>query len=128
MLGSHELNGHSYFWPHPPKNHWNNFVMWICTSMQNISSFHLFIFEIQSISESRDQTGHAHFYPCLTKNYLINFQYMWTCISMQKIKLFHLFVLEIWLVKKLCNLTGREHFGPYPKIFPNMGFFQEHSK
>ena len=25
ILGSHELNGHAQFWPHPPKNHWNYF-------------------------------------------------------------------------------------------------------
>ena len=24
ILGSHVLNGLAYFWPHPPKNHWNN--------------------------------------------------------------------------------------------------------
>ena len=29
--------------------------------MQNISSFHQFIFEIQSILESRDQTDQTHF-------------------------------------------------------------------
>ena len=25
ILGSHVLNGHAYFWPSTPKNHWNNF-------------------------------------------------------------------------------------------------------
>ena len=33
------------------------------TSMQKISSFHLFIFEIQSILGSCNQTGHTHFWP-----------------------------------------------------------------
>ena len=47
ILGSYELNGHVHFWPCPPKNHWNNFKLsWICTSMQNISSCHLFQFVI----------------------------------------------------------------------------------
>ena len=35
ILGSHELNDHAHFWPSPPKNHWNNFLLfWICTTMQ----------------------------------------------------------------------------------------------
>ena len=25
ILGSHELHGHTQFWPNPPKNHWNCF-------------------------------------------------------------------------------------------------------
>ena len=33
----------------------------ICTSMQKISLLHLFIYEIQSIWESHDHTGHTHF-------------------------------------------------------------------
>ena len=37
--------------------------------MQNIGSFHLFILEIQSISESHDQTEHAHFWPCSLKKF-----------------------------------------------------------
>ena len=56
ILESHELNDHSQFWPGPPKNHWNNFLLsWICTTMQKISSFHQFILEIQPILVSRDQ-------------------------------------------------------------------------
>ena len=73
ILGSHELNDHAHFWPGPPKNHWNNFLLsWICTTMQKISSFHQFILEIQPILESCDQTGHTHFWPCPSKNFLIN--------------------------------------------------------
>ena len=50
ILGSRKLNGHAHFWPHPTKNQRNNFQFsWICTSMQKISSFHLFIFEMQSL-------------------------------------------------------------------------------
>ena len=74
ILGSHKLNDHAHFWPGPPKNHWNNFLLsWICTTMQKISSFHNFILEIQPILESCDQTGHTHFWPCPSKNFLINF-------------------------------------------------------
>ena len=44
MLKSHELNEHAHFWPGPPKNHWNNFLLFcICTNMQKISSFHQFL-------------------------------------------------------------------------------------
>ena len=74
ILGSHKLNDHAHFWPGPPKNHWNNFLLsWICTTMQKISSFHNFILEIQPILESCDQTGHTHFWPCPSRNFLINF-------------------------------------------------------
>ena len=73
ILGSHELNDHAHFWPGPPKNHWNNFLLsWICTTMQKIA-LHLFILAIQPILESRDQTGHTHFWPHPSKNVLINF-------------------------------------------------------
>ena len=47
--------------------------MWIWTSMQNISSFHLFILIIQSISESCDQPGHAHFWACPNKHFWSTF-------------------------------------------------------
>ena len=74
ILGSQELNDHAHFWPGPPKNHWNNFLLsWICTTMQKISSFHQFILEIQPILESCDQTGHTHFWPCPSKKFLIHF-------------------------------------------------------
>ena len=74
ILGSHELNDHAHFWPGPPKNHWNNFLLsWICTTMQKISSFHQFILEIQPILGSCGQTGCTHFWPRPSKNFLINF-------------------------------------------------------
>ena len=74
ILGSHELNNHTYFWPGPLKNHWNNFfISWICTTMQKISSFHQFILEIQSILESCEQTRHTHFWQRPSRNFLINF-------------------------------------------------------
>ena len=51
ILGSHELNDHAHFWPDPPKNHWNKFLLsWICTTMQKISSFLQFILEIYTAS------------------------------------------------------------------------------
>ena len=50
ILGCHELNDDAHFWPDPPKNHWNNFLLsWICTAMQKISSFDQFIVEIQPV-------------------------------------------------------------------------------
>ena len=74
ILGSHELNGHTQFWPHPPKNNWNYFYFsWICTSMQKISSFHQLIFKIQSILEFCDQAGHTNLLPNPPQTFLINF-------------------------------------------------------
>ena len=37
--------------------------------MKKISLFHLFIFEIKSVLEPDDQTGHTHFRPCPHKNF-----------------------------------------------------------
>ena len=37
ILGSHEPNDHTHFWPRPlpQKNHWNNFLLsWICTNFR----------------------------------------------------------------------------------------------
>ena len=70
--------------------------------MQSITSFFLFILEIQSISESSDQTNHTRFWLRPSKNVLINFYV--NCINMHKIRLFYWFVLEIWLSKNFCNL------------------------
>ena len=73
IFGSHELKEHTHFRRGQPKNHWNNFLLsWICTTMQKISSFHHFI-EIQPILEPCDQTDHTYFWPCPSKNFLINF-------------------------------------------------------
>ena len=112
ILVSHELIDYTQFWPGPPKNHWNNFLLsWICTTMQKISSFHQFILEIQPILESRDQTGHTH-------------------LAMPKIRLFHWFVLRynwlenpaIWLAENILACIS------WTKISPNMEFVQELSK
>ena len=64
ILGSHEPYGHSQFWPHPPKNYWNYFLLsWICTSMQKISSFHQLTLAIQPILESCEQADQTHLWP-----------------------------------------------------------------
>ena len=55
--------------------------------MQKISSLHHFILEIKSVLESRDQIGHIHFWPCTTKHFLINFQFIRTCFNMQKMRI-----------------------------------------
>ena len=116
ILGSHELNDYTHFWPGPPKNHWNNFLLsWICTTMQKISSFHQFILEIQPVLKSCDQTGHTCFWPRLSK--LCKF--VSTCKkSGYSIDLFWRYV---WYENILAHIPGT-------KIFPNMGFVQEHSK
>ena len=78
---------------------------------------------IQSILESRDQTGYTHFWPCSSKKFFIKFYCMWICMNMQKIRLFYWFVFKIWLIKKSYNLIGWEHFNPYfrTKSFPKHG-------
>ena len=109
ILGYHELNDCAHFWPGPPKNYWNNFLLfWICTTMQKISSFHLFILEIQPIFESCDQTGHAN--PKIFWSTFNLCEFVSTCKKSR-----YWFAMEIWLIKKFCNLIGREHFGPYLK-------------
>ena len=42
-------------------------ILWPRINMQTISLFHQLFLEIQSILESRDQTGHTHFWPCPIK-------------------------------------------------------------
>ena len=78
---------------------------------------------IQSILESRDQTGYTYFWPCPPKIFLIKLYCMWINMNMQKIRLFYWFVFKIWLIKKFCNLIGWEHFNPYfrTKSFPKHG-------
>ena len=74
ILGSHEINDYTQFWPGPPKKHWSNFLLsWICATKQKISSFHQFILEIQPVLESCNLTGHTHFWLRLSKHFLINF-------------------------------------------------------
>ena len=131
ILGSHELTDHTHFWPDPPKNHCNNFLLsWICTTMQKISPFHRFVLEIQPIFESRDQTGHNHFWPRPSKNFWSTFnlcEFVSTCkISRYFTDLFWRYGWlnnpAIWLAENiLAHISGT-------RIFPNMGFVQEHSK
>ena len=65
ILSSNELKSKGFFLPNPPKNRWINFwLSRISTNIQKVSLFLLFIFEIESILNSRDQTGHIHFWPC----------------------------------------------------------------
>ena len=62
------------FWPCPtPKILKQLLFARICTSMQKISLFYLFIFQIQSINESRDQISHSRFWLCPTMKFSINF-------------------------------------------------------
>ena len=117
ILGSHELNDHAHFWMSPPKNHWNNFLLsWICTTMQKISSFYQFILEIQSVLESRDQTGYTHLCEFISTSkksgYFIDL--FWRSSWLEN--------PAIWLAENiLAHISGT-------KIFQNMGFVQEHSK
>ena len=131
ILAYHELNDHTHFWPRPPKNHWNNFLLsWICTTMQKISSFHQFILEIQPILESRDQTGHTHSGHANPKFFWSTFNSYEFASTYKKsgyfIDLFWRYGWlknpAIWLAENiLVHISGT-------RIFPNMGFVQEHSK
>ena len=128
ILGSHELNDHAHFWPCPPKNHWNNFLLsWICTTMQKISSFYQFILEIQSILEFRDQTGHTHFWPRPSKNFWSIYVNLYQHAKSGYFSdLFWRFGwlknAAIWVAENiLAHISGT-------RIFPNMWFVQEQSK
>ena len=131
ILGFHKLNDYTHFWPGPPKNHWSNFLLsWICTTMQKISSFHQFI-EIQPILEPCDQTDHSHFWPCPSK------KFFWSTFNLREfvstckksgyfIDLFWRYGWSknpaMWLPESILAHISET------KIFPNMGFEQEHSK
>ena len=58
--------------PHPFLTMTTPIFVWNCTSMQKISCFYLFFLQIQSILESRDQTGHSTFNFC---------EFVWTYTS-----------------------------------------------
>ena len=127
ILGSHELNGHTHFWPCPPKNQGNNFQLsWICTCMQKISWFYTFIIEVQSTLESHEQTGHTHFWPYPPKYFLINFNIYEFVEWIWEFDLFSWYGWlknpAIWLAEKImAYISGT-------KIVSNMGFVQKHSK
>ena len=67
ILWSQELNGHTHFWPPPPKNHQNYFLVFLNLQQHAknkfIPSIYSWIDRIQSISESHDQAGHTHLWP-----------------------------------------------------------------
>ena len=74
----------------------------MCTTMQKITSFHQFILEIQSILESCNQTGHTHFWPCPSKNFLINF---YLCKFVPICKKSGHFIDSLWRYGWLKNLA-----------------------
>ena len=107
-MGPQELKRHCYLWQGTLKNDWINFQpSCICTSMQKIRSY---------ISESLDQTGRTHFWPCPPNKFLISFQLLWICINMVKISLFHLFILQIESILESYHMTGYIHFWPHQTL------------
>ena len=93
ILESCNQHDHTNFWPCSPQKFSITFqFVWICASMQKISSFHLFILEIQLNLEPRDQIDHTHFLLCSTTRFSINLSFFWICINMQRIRLFHRFI------------------------------------
>ena len=132
ILGSHELNDHAQFWPGPPKNHWNNFLLsWICTTMHkihsHIRSFHQFILEIQPILESECTPISDHIHPKIFWSTFNLCKFVSTCKKPGYfIDLFWRYGwlknLATWFTENiLAHISGT-------KIFPNMGYVQEHSK
>ena len=98
--------------------------------MQKIILFHLFIFEVQSILETRDTTGHTHFWLWPPQKFLITFnfcEFVSTCKKSSYI--IDLFWRYGWLENTVILLAKNilaHILGA--KIFPNMGLEQEHSK
>ena len=125
VLDSDEPNGHTQFWPPPPKAHWNN---WICTSMQNISSFDLFILEVQSFQRPMTRLAKPIFDHTRPQIFWSTFnlcELVSTCKN-QVISLFWRYGWlknpAIWLAENILgHLSGK-------KNFPNMGFVQDCSK
>ena len=114
----------------PPKNYWINFSLsWICTACKEIGLLHLFIFEIQSILESRDLAtpifDHAHPKSFWSTSDL--YELVSACKNSGYFT--NLFWKYKWLIEKSCNLISWEHFGAYlRKILPSMGFVKEQNK
>ena len=131
ILGSHALNDHAHFWPGPPKNHWNNFFLSrICTttkkSVHSINSF-LRYSQFQSpvtrlTTPVSDHTNAKNFWStfnwcefvstCKKSGYFIDLFWRYGWLKNP----------AIWLAENiLAHISGT-------RIFPNMGFVQEHSK
>ena len=99
---SHDQTGHVHSWLCPHQQ-FSAF-----TSMQNISQFHLFILQIQSILEPKNQIGHTHFLTMFIQKILISLWFLSICINMQKMTLPLKFVNSaIWLAESiLVNISG----------------------
>ena len=70
--GLHELKKVVTIFDHVQPKIIGSTFSFICTSMQKISLFHVFTFEIESILHFHDQTGHAHFWWYPRRKSLIN--------------------------------------------------------
>ena len=135
ILGSYQLNEHAHFWPGPPKNHWKNFLLsWIWTTMQKISSFHQFILEIQPILEWPDWPHSFLATPIIIirhrKSFWSTFNLCELVSTFKKSGYFiDLFWRYGWLKRPSSWLAENilVHISGI-RIFPNMGFVQEHSK
>ena len=90
ILDSCDLTGDIHFWLCPAKKILICiYFLWICINMQKLSSLHLLIIQIQSISKSLHMTGHTHFWPYQPLK--LSYYFSWNCTSMQKIRLIPLF-------------------------------------
>ena len=130
IVGSIELNSHAYFWPQPPKNHLNYFwLSWCAPACKKISSFDLFIFDLQSVLKSRDHSGCTHFWSCRPNFFWSTFDVCEFVSTWKNSSYFNNFFriygcLEnpaIWFAENtVAHFSGT-------KLFLKMGFVQEHS-
>ena len=132
ILGPHELNDRSHFWPDPPKKSLGYFLLsWICTTLQKIS----FVPSIHSWDTANFRVQWTHCsHPFLTTPMQKIFGQLLIDLNLhQHAKKIGYFIdlfwrygwlknPAIWLAENiLAHISGT-------KIFPNMGFVQEHSK
>ena len=96
---------------------WRVMIQQILGSHESTWSFPEFV-KVWKISvystclESREKTGHTHFWQCPPKKFLMSLQFFWICMNMQKISLFHLLILQIQSILESSHMTGQTHFWP----------------
>ena len=107
-------------WPHPflimstPKIF--NYPL-ICMNLyQHAKDQLIFIFEIQSILESKKPIGQTHILAMPNQKIFRTFNY---CEFISVCKKWGCFIDSLWLA---------EHFGLYLRFSPNIGFVQEHGE
>ena len=73
--------------------------------MKKISSFHLFILQVESSLEPYHMNSHTNFWPC---------QFARSCTNMQKHSELHWFILDIQSILESRDQIGHTHFLTMP--------------